>query len=114
MKKTVASFSRPNVALLIESSRAYGRGLLQGVARYVRENGRWSIFFQERRASDPPPAWLKGWHGDGIIARIEDYELAGAIRKLGVPAVDVRGLLPNLGMPLIETNDEAVVGLAVE
>jgi len=106
--------ARPQVALLIESSRAYGRGLLQGIARYVREHESWSIFHQERRASDPPPAWLKGWRGDGIIARIEDQRLATAIRGLGVPAVDVRGLLLNLGLPLIETDDEAVIRLASE
>ena len=106
--------TRPKVALLIESSRAYGRGLLQGIARYVRGHGTWSIFHQERRASDPPPAWLKGWCGDGIIARIEDRKLAAAIRRLGVPAVDVRGLLLDLGLPLIETDDVEVVRLAAE
>src|SRR5947209_1724137 len=36
MKKSTGRFRRPRVALLIESSRAYGRGLLLGVARYVR------------------------------------------------------------------------------
>ncbi len=106
--------SRPKVALLIESSRAYGRGLLQGIARYVRAHGPWSVFFQERRASDPPPEWLEGWRGDGVIARVEDYELAGMIAKLGVPAVDLRGLLGDLPMPVLETDDEDVVDLAVD
>ena len=87
--------------------------MLQGIARYVREHGSWSIFHQERRASDPPPAWLKGWRGDGIIARIEDDQLAAVIRRLGVPVVDVRGLLLDLGLPLIETDDEGVIRLAV-
>jgi LacI family transcriptional regulator len=105
---------RPKVALIIESSRAYGRGLLQGIARYVREHGAWSIFHQERRASDAPPAWLKDLQGDGIIARVEGHKLASAIGRLGVPAVDVRGLLLDLGLPLIETDDEAVVRLAFE
>jgi LacI family transcriptional regulator len=114
MNRPPKKTSRPKVALIIESSRAYGRGLLQGIARYVREHGAWSIFHQERRASDLPPPWLKDWLGDGIIARVEDYKLAGAIGRLGVPAVDVRGLLPDLGMPLIETDDEAVVRLAIE
>jgi LacI family transcriptional regulator len=114
MNRSPKKTSRPKVALIIESSRAYGRGLLQGIARYVREHGAWSIFHQERRASDLPPAWLKDWRGDGIIARVEDYKLAAAIGRLGVPAVDVRGLLPDLGLPLIETDDEAVVRLAIE
>ncbi len=106
--------NQPKVALLIESSRAYGRGLLQGIARYVRAHGPWSVFFQERRASDPPPEWLASWRGDGVIARVEDYELAGMIAKLGVPAVDLRGLLGDLPMPVLETDDEDVVDLAVD
>ena len=32
------------VALLIESSRNYGRGVLRGVARYAQVNGPWSFF----------------------------------------------------------------------
>jgi len=34
------------IAVLIESSRAYGRGLLRGVARYNREHGHWSVYLQ--------------------------------------------------------------------
>src|SRR5258706_14375146 len=41
MKSLKPRSSRPRVALLIESSRAYGRGLLVGIARYVREQGPW-------------------------------------------------------------------------
>jgi len=106
--------SRPRVALLIESSRAYGRGLLQGIARYIRTHGPWSVSFQERRASDPPPAWLTQWRGDGIIARVEDRALAKVIARLKVPAVDLRGLLRDLPHPLIETDDRLVVDAAAE
>lgn len=105
---------RPRVALLIESSRAYGRGLLRGIARYVREHGRWSIFYQERRQGDHSPNWLREWQGDGIIARVEDREMAEAIQHTGLPTVDLRGRFTDLGMPLLETDDEEVVRLAVE
>src|SRR5580698_7577769 len=44
--KRARASKRPRVALLIESSRAYGRGTLMGVAKYVRQHGAWSIFFQ--------------------------------------------------------------------
>ena len=108
-----SSRSRSRVALLIESSRGYGRGLLEGISKYMRGHGTWSVFFQERRRGDPPPEWLAGWKGHGIIARVEDQRLATAIEKLRVPAIDLRGLLP-LKMPLIETDDVAVVRLAVE
>jgi LacI family transcriptional regulator len=103
---------RPRVALLIESSRAYGRGLLRGVAKYVREHGPWSIFLQERSLGEACPAWLLRWAGQGIIARVDRQELARAITRLGLPAVDLRSLVP--GLPSIRTDDVAVTRLAAE
>ena len=57
----------PNVALFIETSRSFGRGLIEGIVQYVRDSGPWSIQFEERGLEDPAPKWLKGWHGHGII-----------------------------------------------
>jgi LacI family transcriptional regulator, galactose operon repressor len=105
---------RPRVALLIESSRAYGRRTLFGVARYVREHRPWSIFLQERSLGETCPTWLKDWKGDGIIARVESRQIANGIRKLGIPAVDVRYLLKNLGLPSVRPDDAAAARLAFE
>src|SRR5271156_1908558 len=105
---------RPRVALLVESSRAYGRGLLHGIAEYIRLHGPWSIYLAERGLGDAPPPWLQGWEGDGIIARIENRKIAHAIGELGLPTVDLRGLLSDLGVPLFTTDDVAISQLAVE
>ena len=61
-----------HVALLIETSRSYGRGLLKGIIRYQREHGPWSIYFEPRGVHDSAPRWLRSWRGDGILARIAD------------------------------------------
>ena len=45
MKKFTVTPKYPRVALLVESSRAFGRGTLAGVAKYIRQHGHWSIFF---------------------------------------------------------------------
>ena len=82
----------PQVALLIESSRAYGRGLLHGIAGYARLHGPWSIYHHERALNDPTPAWLRGWKGHGVIARIENADLVKTLRRLNRPTVDLRGL----------------------
>ncbi len=104
---------RRRVALLIESSRAYGRGLLLGVSKYVREHEAWAISFEEWSWTQVP-ASLANWEGDGIIARIETRALADAIIRLGVPTVDLRGSVPGLNVPLIDTDDQAVACLAAE
>src|SRR6516164_5505946 len=84
---------RPHVALVIESSRGYGRGLLQGIAQYVRLHGAWSIYLDRWHLYDSPPAWLRNWGGDGVIARVENRRMAATLRALRVPVVDLRGRL---------------------
>jgi LacI family transcriptional regulator len=104
----------PQVALLVESSRAYGRGLLLGVARYARLHGRWSIYHYERTLNDPAPSWLEKWKGQGIIARLENPRLVKAVLESGLPVVDLRGLHNLPDIPLVETNDRSVVRLALD
>lgn len=81
--------SVPQVALIIESSKAFGRGLLQGIGRYTRHHGPWATRIEERSLGDPPPAWLKGWHGDGIIARTRTRRVMRQIAKMGLPMVQL-------------------------
>jgi LacI family transcriptional regulator len=104
----------PHVALLIETSRAYGRGLLQGINGYLRAHGPWSIYFQPHGLGTPPPRWLKNWEGDGILARIEDCRMAETIRQTGLPAVDLRYSVRNYGFPHVGIDNRAVVHLAVQ
>lgn len=104
----------PHVALLIETSREYARGLLRGVSRYHRENGPWSIFFEPHGLDDPPPSWLKHWRGDGILARVNNRRMADTILSTGIPAVDVRGALPDLKLPFIGVDNIPVANLGFE
>ena len=103
-----------HVALLIESSRSYGRGLLEGIAAYVRFGGGWSLRHQEMSFDAVTPRWLRHWKGDGILARIETAEMASTIQALGIPAVDLRCWKGIPGVPQINTDDEAVVRMAMD
>ena len=87
----------PRVALLIETSNAYGRGLLAGIAEYVKEHGPWSIFLPEHGRADPGGRHLKGWSGDGILVRAEHKATARATLACDCPAIDLStsGHLPN-------------------
>lgn len=105
---------RPAVALLIETSNAYARGLLEGIVSYVRAHDPWSIYLPEQGRGAAPPAWLARWHGDGIIARIETEEIAAAVRRLGVPVIDVSAARQEASIPWVETDDDAIAALAVE
>lgn len=102
------------IALLVETSRAYGRGILRGVIRFQREHGPWSVYFKPQGLGAPPPRWLGSWRGDGILARVDDQRMADAVLRAGVPAVDLRGALAGLKLPLVGVNNRLVVKMAVE
>lgn len=92
---------RRRVALILESSRAYARELIGGIARYNREVDGWQIDFSPRGLNDPPPNWLKSWKGDGIIARINDPLLLKEISNHKVPMIDLRRVHVFPGIPQI-------------
>jgi LacI family transcriptional regulator len=104
--------SMKHVALLIETTGSYGRGLLSGVAKYNRQHGKWSTFVRPHALSDAPPAWLKTWKGDGILARIETREMANLLKKTGAKIVNLRNTLANLPFPYVAIDHEAVGQLA--
>ena len=80
---------RRSVALLVETSNAYSRGLLEGVIAYNKHHANWSMFIAEQERGADPPGWLRQWNGDGVIARIETDNIAKAIKKIGLPVVDL-------------------------
>ncbi|HBL42255.1 XylR family transcriptional regulator [Gimesia sp.] len=104
--------TRPSIALLIESSNSYARGLLRGIMSYIHEHHSWSIYLPEHGRGNVPVSWLNNWHGDGIIARIENTKIAEAVVNAGVPAVDVSAARLAPSLPWVETDDRAIASLA--
>ncbi len=112
--------SRPTrrVAIVIEASNAYARGLLEGILRHVREHDPWTVFLPEHGRGTPPLAALAKWVGDGVIARIETESTAKALgslrRKLGVPVIDVSAARLVADVPYVETDDAAIASVAAD
>ena len=105
---------RKSVALLIETSNAYARGLLEGIVEYQRQRDSWSIFLPEQERGATPPRWLRAWQGDGVIARIETAEIASCISLLRVPVVDLSSSRRVDDIPWVETDDQAIATLAFD
>jgi LacI family transcriptional regulator, galactose operon repressor len=113
-RRTIVRSRRRQVAVLIDFSQSYGRSLLSGVAKFVRQHHEWSVQCEEWRWTDPPPGWLKNWKGDGVLARVEDWRMADILRGLGCPVVDVRGSVRDCGLPLITAENKIVASLVAE
>lgn len=102
-----------SVALLIETSNAYARALLDGILSYTRSNLPWSLYVPEQVRGALPPTWISQWNGDGIIARIESEAIAGVLAGLKIPIVDVSAARYAPSTPYVETNDQKIAELAV-
>ncbi len=105
--------SLPHVALLVETTNAYCRTLLQGVGAYVREHSPWSIYLEEHGRETPVPAWIQDWDGDGIIIRAENQEMVDAVCQTGLPVVNVSSAHAGTHLPTVMIDEEEMARLAV-
>jgi LacI family transcriptional regulator len=76
----------PKVALLVETSRGFGRDMLRGIARYAQLHGPWSFHITPGDFEQAVPK-MKQWGGTGIIARIPNERVAQAILEADVPTI---------------------------
>jgi LacI family transcriptional regulator len=76
----------PKVALLIETSRGYGRGMLRGIVRYARLHGPWRFYITPGDFAQALPR-MSEWGAGGIICRVENIEIARAIVAAKLPTI---------------------------
>lgn len=106
---------RAHVALLVETSLASGRDILRGIASYVRTHDSWALYHEAHGLEDSVPRWFHKWRGDGIIARFQNPALVKIVEKMGIPVVDVLGVVPAASkFPLVHVNDVHIAHTAVE
>jgi LacI family transcriptional regulator len=96
------------VALIIETSRTYGRDILLGVRRYISEHQPWSVFVEVRDLESNPPRWLREWDGDGILTRSGSQAIIDAVVAAGVPVVELRSTKPNHPFPWVGMDNEVI------
>ena len=110
----------PKVILLIENSRTYGRGILQGIVRYSRLYGPWSFYMEPEFYMEPTGTVkevslsnLKALGADGIIMR--DTRNLEEILTVGLPTIIATAIKEKVpGLPCILTDDEAIGKVAAE
>ena len=118
MRKRLSRVRTPQVALLLETSTEYGRGLLRGILRYSRLHGPWSMYVAPRHLDQVLPT-AESWNGTGIIARIGSPQMEKQILSTGLPFVASQlgeSSMPKAGERFgeIETHSKAVVQMGVK
>jgi len=106
--------SAPRVAVLVDTSTTWGREIIAGIHNYSRRHGGWHLFL-EAGGAEEVMALPRGWHGEGIIARVGGVELARRLRRQRLPVVNVSGIqLGGRAFPCVSNDVEAVTRLAVD
>jgi LacI family transcriptional regulator len=106
--------NRPHVLLIVETAMSFGRGVLEGISRYLVENPPWSVQLDLRELLVTPPAWLRQWEGDGIITRSTTPAMADIILKTGIPTVNLTDIYGDQRLPSIWNDHEAIGRMAAE
>jgi len=104
------------VAVILQLWQNFDRGILQGIAAYVRENPAWSVFVEEVGHQRIPD--FKAWDGDGLIVNFDNPHVVNALRKVDKPVIAVGGGRgwhdPEGDVPYVATDDAAIGKLAAE
>jgi LacI family transcriptional regulator len=107
----------PKVIFLVETSRAYGRGLLRGIAQYSKLHAPWLFFMGPEfyvKGIEHSYKWMKDLDADGVVAPLWDTEIIEMVMDLGLPAVICGIERPSLKVCRVVTDDVAVGRTAAE
>jgi len=82
----------PKILLLVNFSEEYGRGLLNGIAKYSRLFGplnfcRIPLINGSKKELKHTIAWAKSWGVNGIIAQIENERTLEKLLQLEIPII---------------------------
>ena len=85
---------------------------VEGIARFAREHD-WNLTIQDRLGYHP-----LAWNGDGIIATLRSdpvtFSSIARLMKRGVPTVDLTMSRPDINVPRVTSDHEAIGRLAAE
>jgi len=102
------------ILLLVETSRAYGRGLLEGIAKYSHLYGHWRFFNELRQERMTIPQILK-LSPDGIFAQANEAKICDEFLPKWVPSIIFTGDTGILsGAPNVIDNCEAESKMAAD
>ena len=99
------------IAVQIETNRAHGRALLEGIADYALAHTDWRLEPVEPRVLTDP-ANLRRF--DGFIVRVMDDRTAELLIKTRKPVIDTYGRTDASPIPYIRLDDDAIARCAAD
>jgi len=100
------------IALLLDRSLSFVRGVIRGVRAYAAEHPGWIL-----RDGPPRPSLIRHvseWRPHGIIAGLVVPRVARDVLQLGVPVVDTACTLTSIDVPVVDVNHHEVGRMAAD
>ena len=97
------------IAVQIETNRAHGRALLEGIGDYALARTEWRLEAVEPSALTDAETLRRF---DGFIVRVMDDRTAAALLKTGKPVIDTYGRNDTGEIPFIRLDDAAIAKMA--
>ena len=79
------------VAVLVDTSTTWGRGVVSGIISFCRVHQNWEVFV-EARGQQEQMRLPRGWSGHGVIARVSDTKLLRELQESRLPVINVSGI----------------------
>ncbi len=108
---SIAPTAGTTVLLAMESGSQFGRDIIAGAGRWGTQAG-WTLVLHQATSSDPNEVRRLAWRPQGILSIATNPETHAALRRLGVPHVDVGGQDPHRSD--IRSDEVRVGALAAE
>jgi LacI family transcriptional regulator len=103
------------IALIVDTSRAFGRAVCRGAARFVRDREPWQLFpLETEMDAGRTQEWLAANRISGIIAGVQSRDFFRCLKGSGLPLVNVslRDAAPEITSVTVDS--AAVAGMAAE
>ncbi|MFZ9935466.1 MAG: substrate-binding domain-containing protein [Luteolibacter sp.] len=102
-----------NIGLMLEPLSGYASGILEGISRFVQRKPDWRIAYFDRERKELAEL-LATWEGDAIICTVVDPRFHEAALGRRIPIINVAGLIDEMEIPTVLSDDEAIGRMAAE
>lgn len=102
--------SRKDVILFLQLGQSHLNDLVRGICDYAQANRHWQLTVMPNRSI----VASQSWKTDGVIAALYEPAEVRKARRLGVPVVNVSGVLVPGPLPRVITDSVAVARMAAE
>lgn len=102
------------IAVIVDSSQGFGRGVLRGVAAWLHHHEPWMVLVAEHDLDQQFKVWLERGRIDGVISRLDHDRLPSVLRKPSIPFVRVASVHPRDSRPTVCSDEETIGRLAAD